>query len=85
MLDDLTYNDSDSPVIGIVPAGVPWRDVQDHIKIVHSPLLVELDGGAGYTGAYWAGTELVVVPDLGSDPEEALEEFREFLRERGET
>lgn len=51
MLDDLEYDDSESPAIGLVPAGVSWEDVHDHIKIAHHP---------------------------------AVEEFREFLRERGE-
>ena len=84
MLDDLEYDDSESPAIGLVPAGVPWEDVQDHIKIAHSPLLVPLGNSAQYVGAYWAGTKLVVADDLGSDQEQAVHEFREFLRERGE-
>jgi hypothetical protein len=84
MLDDLEYDDSESPAIGLVPAGVSWQDVQDHIKIAHNPLLVPLGDRAQYVGAYWAGTELVVAEDLGSDQEEAVREFREFLRERGE-
>ena len=40
MLDDLAYDDSEPPAIGLVPAGVSWDEVQDHIKIAHSPLLV---------------------------------------------
>lgn len=83
MLDDLTYDDSDAPAIGLVPAGVTWAAVQDHIKIAHHPLLV-LDEGGEYAGAYWAGTRLVVAPDLGPDQDEAVSEFRELLRERGE-
>ena len=83
MLDDLTYDDSDAPAIGLVPAGVTWAAVQDHIKIAHHPLLV-LDEGGEYAGAYWAGTRLVVVQDLGPDQDEAVSEFRELLRERGE-
>lgn len=42
MLDDLAYEDSESPAIGVVPAGVSWEEVQDHIKIAHHPLLVPL-------------------------------------------
>ena len=85
MLDDLEYDDSESPAIGLVPAGVPWEDVQDHIKIAHHPLLVLQGGSAQYTGVYWAGTKIVVTEDLGSDHEQAICEFRELLRERGET
>ncbi len=84
MLDDLAYDDSEPPPIGLVPPGVSWDDVQDHIKIVHSPLLVGPDSGGQYAGAYWAGTELVVAGDLGPDQEQALSEFRDLLRERGE-
>jgi len=84
VLEDLEYDDSESPAIGLVPAGVRWEDVQNHIKIVHSPLLAWLPDGAQYVGAYWAGAELVVAEDLGSDQEQAINEFRSFLRERGE-
>jgi hypothetical protein len=84
VLDDLEYHDSESPAIGLVPAGVSWEDVEDHIKIVHSPLLVWLADSGQYVGAYWAGTEIVVAEDLGSDQDDAVSEFREFLRERGE-
>ena len=84
MLDDITSDDSESPTIGLVPAGVPWEQVQDHIKIMHAPLLVGPDDTGGYVGAYWDGTTLVVARDLGSDQEQAVQEFREFLREHGE-
>lgn len=85
MLDDLEYDDSDSPAIGLVPAGVSWEDVLDHIKIAHGPLLVILGDGAEYAGVYWTGTEAVTVEDLGSDHEQAVGDFREYLQERGET
>lgn len=84
MLDDLEYDDSDSPAIGLVPAGVSWEDVLDHIKIGHSPLIMLLAEGTQYTGVYWTGTEAVRVPELGSDLDEAIEEFRAVLNERGE-
>jgi hypothetical protein len=42
------------------------------------------DGGQ-VAGAYWTGTEMVVVEDLGRDQDQAIEEFRALLRERGET
>lgn len=84
MIDDLSVDDSESPAIGLAPAGVSWVDVQDHIKIVHSPLLVPSQDGSQYRGAYWADTKLVVTDDLGPDQEEAVGEFREILRERGE-
>jgi len=84
MLDDLSYDDSEPPTIGLVPAGVSWDEVRDHIKIAHSPLLVGPDPSGQFAGAYWAGTELVVANDLGSDQEQALLEFRDFLHERGE-
>ena len=84
MLDDLSYDDSEPPAIGLVPAGVSWDEVLDHIKIAHSPLLAGPDAGGQYTGAYWAGTEMVLVGDLGSDQEQALSDFRDYLRERGE-
>jgi hypothetical protein len=83
VLHDLTYDDSEGPAIGLVPAGVSWAEVEDHIKIAHHPLLV-LDEGGEYAGAYWAGTKLIVAEDLGADQDEAVGAFRELLRERGE-
>jgi hypothetical protein len=85
VLDDLDYDDSEPPTIGLVRAGLSWDDVRDHIKIAHNPLLVLPEGSAQYAGAYWTGTTMVVTGDLGSDYEQAINEFREFLRERGET
>ena len=85
MLDGLAYDDSEAPTIGLVPEGVSWADVHDHIKIAHGPLLVGPGDGGEYTGAYWTGTEMVKVDELGSDQDQALDEFRDFLVERGET
>ena len=84
MLDDLEYDDSESPVIGLVPTGGRWEDIQDHIKIAHQPLLALPEGSAEYVGVYWTGTAMAVVQDLGSDHDQAIGDFREFLRERGE-
>jgi hypothetical protein len=84
VLDDLDYDDSDAPAIAIAPAGATWQDVQDHVKIAHMPLVVEVADGGGYAGAYWASTRMVVVDDLGPDLQDAVAEFREILRERGE-
>jgi hypothetical protein len=85
LLDDLVYDDSESPAIGLVPAGVAWVDVQDHVKIAHHPLLVLLPGTDEHVGVYWAVAALVVVGDLSPDEEQAVQEFRAVLRERGET
>ena len=60
MLHELDYDDSDAPAIGLVPPGVTWEDVYDHIKISHHPLLVALDDGAAHAGAYWDGTKMIV-------------------------
>jgi len=84
MLDDLAYDDSEPPTIGLVPEGISWDEVRDHIKIAHSPLLVGPEADGQYAGAYWASTQMVVVGDLGSDQEQALGEFRDILHERGE-
>lgn len=84
MLDGLNYDDSDSPSIGLVPPGTSWEDVLDHIKIAHDFLLIQPDGEGSCLGAYWSGTEMVVVEDLGPGQDEALDEFREELRQRGE-
>ena len=48
VLHELDYDDSDAPAIGLVPPGVTWDDVYDHIKIAHHPLLVTLDDGADH-------------------------------------
>jgi hypothetical protein len=85
MLEDLEFDDSDSPAIGLVPPGVSWEQVRDHIKIAHHHLLVPSADGGDYAGAYWTGTIMAVVEDLGPDPEEAIDEFRAYLQEHDET
>jgi hypothetical protein len=70
LIDDLEYDDTESPAIGVAPAGVSWDAVRDHIKIQHAPLLVR-------DGDQYAG--------LGDDLDAAIDEFRQFLLERGET
>ncbi|MGH3197030.1 MAG: hypothetical protein ACRDOH_20640 [Streptosporangiaceae bacterium] len=85
MLEDLEFDDSDSPAIGLVPPGTSWEQVRDHIKIAHHHLLVPSPDGDEYAGAYWTGTKMAVVADLGPDPEEAIDEFRVFLQEHDET
>jgi hypothetical protein len=84
VLEDLSHDDSDEPGIGLVPAGVSWAEVEDHIKIVHGPLLTGPDDNGQYSGAYWADARMVVEHDLGSDLDEAVSEFREILRDRGQ-
>ena len=85
MLEELEFDDGDSPAIGLVPPGVSWEDVRDHIKIAHHSLLVLPAGKDQYAGAYWTGTLMAVVEDLGPDPEEAIDEFRAYLQEHDET
>ena len=85
MLEDLEFDDADAPAIGLVPPGVSWEQVRDHIKIAHHALLVPSADGDEYAGAYWTGTDMVVVDDLGSDQEQAIDEFRTFLQEHDET
>jgi hypothetical protein len=84
VLEDLDIDDSGSPAIGLVPPGVSWDEVRDHIKIAHHHLLMRTDDGE-YAGAYWTGTEMAIVPDLGADTDEAIDEFRMFLQEHDET
>jgi hypothetical protein len=86
MLDNLEFDDSDSPAIGLVPPGVSWAQVRDHIKIAHHSLLVPppADGG-DFAGAYWTGTEMVVIDDLGPDQDQAVDDFRAVLQDLGET
>jgi hypothetical protein len=86
VLYNLEIDDSDSPAIALVPPGVSWEEVRDHIKIAHHPLLVPPPTDDDqFAGAYWTGTDLVVVDDLGSDQEQAIDEFRAFLQEHDET
>jgi hypothetical protein len=86
VLDDLEFDDSDSPAIGLVPPGVSWEQVRDHIKIAHHSLLVppSADGG-DFAGAYWTGTEMVVIDDLGPHQDQAIDDFRAALQDLGET
>jgi hypothetical protein len=84
VLEDLEFDDAGSPAIGLVPPGVTWQQVHDHIKIAHHHLLIPPADGGDYTGAYWTGTEMALVEDLGPDAEEAVGEFRAFLAEHDE-
>ena len=84
MLDDLDVDDSEPPAIGLVPAGVSWDEVADHIKIAHHPVLVGPDDDGQYAGAYWTGAQMETATDLGDDQDNALREFRDILRERGD-
>ena len=84
MLDGLSYDDSEPPSVGLVPPGTSWEDVHDHIKIAHNFLLVAPEDDGEYAGAYWTGTEMIVLDELGADLDEALDEFRDLLRQRGE-
>ena len=84
MLEDLEFDDVGSPAIGLVPPGISWQQVHDHIKIAHHHLLVPPDTDGDYTGVYWTGREMALVSDLGSDQEEAIEEFRAYLQEHDE-
>ena len=70
--------------MGLVPPGTSWEDVHDHIKIAHNFLLVLPEDDGEYAGAYWTGTEMIVLDELGTDLDEALDEFRDLLRQRGE-
>jgi hypothetical protein len=85
VLEDLEFDDSDSPAIALVPPGVSWQEVRDHMKIAHHSVLMPPADGAEYTGAYWSGTDMILVPDLGPDQDEAIAEFRAFLQEHDET
>jgi hypothetical protein len=85
VLEDLEIDDSDSPAIAIVPPDVSWQEVRDHIKIAHHPLLVPQPETGQHAGAYWTGTDMVVLNDLGADQEDAIVEFRAFLQEHDET
>ena len=75
MLDDLEFDDGDAPPIGLVPPGVSWDDVRDHIKI-----MTRYDPAAGrrrpVRRADPTGTDMVVLDYLGPDQDEAVEEFR---------
>jgi hypothetical protein len=86
VLDDLEFDDSDAPAIGLVPPGVSWAQVRDHIKIAHHSLLVPPPAEGGeFAGAYWTGTDMVVLDDLGPDQDQAIEDFRALLQDLGET
>lgn len=86
MLDDLEFDDADSPAIGLVPPGTSWEEVRDHIKIAHHSLLIPPPAeGTQFAGAYWTGTDMVVIHDLGPDQDQAIDEFRALLQDLGET
>jgi hypothetical protein len=85
VLEDLDIDDSGSPAIGLVPPGITWQQVRDHIKIAHHALLVPSADGAGYAGVYWTGTDMAVVEDLGPDQDDAIDEFRAYLTDHDET
>jgi len=85
VLEDLEFDDAGSPAIGLVPPGVSRQEIRDHIKIAHHHLLIPPDGDGEYTGAYWTGTEIALVEDLGPDQDDAIDEVRVYLEEHDET
>jgi hypothetical protein len=85
VLEDLEFDDAGSPAIGLVPPGVSRQEVHDHIKIAHHHLLMPPADGGEYTGAYWTGTKMALVEDLGPDQDDAIDEFRAYLQEHDET
>jgi hypothetical protein len=86
VLYNLEIDDSESPAIALVPPGVSWEEVRDHIKIAHHPLLVPPPAkGDQFAGAYWTGTDMVVIDDLGPDHDQAIDDFRATLQDLGET
>jgi hypothetical protein len=85
VLENLEFDDAEAPTIGLVADGTSWEQVQDHIKIAHHPLLVPMPDTGTYVGAYWAGTQTIVTEDLGPDQDQAIEDFRSYLLDRGET
>jgi hypothetical protein len=86
VLYDLEIDDSDSPAIALVPPGVSWEEVRDHIKIAHHPMLVPPPAdGDQFAGAYWTGTDMVVIDALGLDLDRAVDDFRATLQDLGET
>ena len=86
MLDDLEFDDSDSPAFGVVPPGVSWEQVRDHVMMAHHSVVVPPPAvGGQFAGGYWTGTEMVVIDDLGPDQDQAVEEFRALLQDLGET
>ena len=84
MLEDLEFDDAGSPAIGLVPPGVSWQQVHDHIKIAHHHLLSPRPT-TGTTPAPTGPARDGPGQDLGSDQEEAIEEFRAYLQEHDET
>ena len=84
MFEVLDVDDSEAPAISIAPAGASWDEITDHVKIMHNPVLAGPGGDGEYAGAYWAGNRLTVAESLGADQDEALVEFRDILRERGD-
>jgi hypothetical protein len=84
VLHELDYDDSDAPAIGLVPAGVIRAVVQRHQQRMVRDLDVVVHVVPCHAGAYWDGTKMIVAEDLGPDQDEAVAEFRDLLRERGE-
>ena len=85
MLEDLEFDDATRPRSAWCRRASRGTQVRDHIKIAHHHLLVPSADGDDYAGAYWTGTTMAVVEDLGPDQEQAIDEFRVYLQEHDET
>jgi hypothetical protein len=84
VFQELDVDDTGLPSIALVPPGASRDEVYDHIKINHHPLLFLPEGSEDYVGAYWTGTDMVVSDELGPDQDEAIDEFRQYLLDRGQ-
>ena len=85
MLEDLEFDDAGSPAIGLVPPGVTWQQVHDHIKIAHHHLLIPRPTAGTTPASTGPAPRWPWSSDLGPTQEEAIEEFRAFLQEHDET
>ncbi len=84
MSDLITIDASEPPEVGMVPDSLGWGDVEGYVRITKRPVLAPMQEGHGkFGGIFWNPAKAAVdaTEDLGPGQQEALGQFREFLRQ----
>lgn len=76
---NFAHDNNGSPPLDVLLEPSPWPEVSEYVAQRHNLILARVPDSEQFRGIYWNGSGAGVTVDLGSDPEEAAAQFREFL------